>query len=231
MPGNIDTVIPAVLLLIVFIFIYWLNIQCHKFNKADWGNVWLNRLDGLIRIFCIKYHRMADSCIKLPEKGSVILISNHVSGLDPLLLITACDRPIRFVIAKAEYERFGLKWLFKAAGCIPVDRNGRTEGGLKEAIRKLNDGEVVTIFPYGGIHVDENALPKFKRGAVLLAKSTNTVIYPVKLQGIAGLGHTLLAVPMRSNARLHQFDSVSCENIGNIDCIDLLDGVLRQQIS
>lgn len=223
-----NTVIAFISLFSCFVvFIYWLNYQCVKANKTNWNNFWLNRLDGLNRLFCVNYHRMPDEPISLPDRGSAIIISNHVSGLDPLLLVAAARRPIRFIIAKEEYERFGLTWLFRAVGCIPVDRHGRTDSALREAIRKLNEGEVIALFPYGGIHEDENKLPRFKRGTVVLAKNADTDIYPLKLAGVKGVGRTLMAVPLRSNVRLHQFAPVSCQSVESHDCVKKLDLILR----
>lgn len=224
-----DTFIYLLMIVGAAGFIYWVNVQCVRANKTDWGNFWLNRLDGLNRLFCSKYHRMGNATISLPESGGVLLISNHVSGLDPLLLIAAARRPVRFIIAKEEYHRFGLQWLFRAVGCIPIDRNGRPEAALREAIRKLNEGEVVALFPYGGIHTNEEKLPRFKRGTVLLAKLTSSKVYPVRLSGVKGEGYIVKAVPMRSRVSIEQFDPVSCDSVDNDQCVSVLDGILRGQ--
>lgn len=224
---NFNWINISLILLVLAGVVYWINIQCVKYNKTDWSNFWLNRLDGLNRIFAEKYHRLGVESIALPKQGGAIIISNHISGLDPLLLIAAARRPLRFMIAREEYERFGLTWLFRAAGCIPLERKGRPDSALREAIRALNEGEVIVLFPYGGIYEDKNALPKFKRGAVLLAKKTNTTIYPVQLDGIAGRGYTILAVPMRSHVQLQQFKPVNCDGMGDQECVVILDNILR----
>ncbi len=217
----------SLILLVLAGVVYLVNSQCKKNNKTEWNNFWLNRLDGLNRIFSEKYHRLGGDLIALPKQGGAIIISNHISGLDPLLLVAAARRPLRFMIAREEYERMGLSWLFKAVGCIPVERNGRTDSALREAIRALHDGEVVVLFPYGGIYGDENTLPKFKRGAILLAKKTNITVYPVRLDGVAGRGYTLLAVPMRSRVQLQQFKPVNCDGVDDDECAMILDNILR----
>ena len=73
-----------------------------KANRADW-DFWLtNSIDGWIRIFCRYYHRLDGDTIILPEKGGAIVVANHISGLDPFLLIASCRRPLHFLIAKEE---------------------------------------------------------------------------------------------------------------------------------
>jgi len=74
-------------------------------------------------------------------------VSNHVSGLDPLLLIAATRRPLRFVIAREEYERWGLRWLLHAVGCIPIARGRNPRSALSAARAALEAGEVVALFP------------------------------------------------------------------------------------
>ncbi len=185
--------------------------SCEEANEADWGSPWLNRLDGLNRLFCRRYHRLECEIDPLPLQGGAIIVANHVSGLDPLLLIAAYRRPLRFMIAREQYERFWLTWLFRAVGCIPVDRRGRPDQALREALRVLGNGEVVAMFPHGKIHLDTDPPRKLKAGAVRLAHMTGCPVYPVRLDGIRGQGHTVLAVPLRSRARLRGFAPLQCQ--------------------
>lgn len=225
--NNLTGILVISAFLLAIILLFWLNRQCVAANKKDWGNVWLNRLDGLLRLFCIKYHRLSPHFLDLPETGGAIVISNHVSGLDPLLIVAAAKRPVHFIIAREEYERFGLQWLFRAVGCIPIDRQGRSELALREAIRLLNEGGVIAMFPYGGIHTKKELLPRFKRGVVLLAHSTNTPVFPLSISGIAGEGHTVMAVPIRSHAQIKQHQPVNCDAMEQKKCIELLDAIFR----
>lgn len=188
----------------------WFVRQCDRANRVDWGSVWLNRVDGFVRLFCRRYHRLQADVVALPSQGGAIIVSNHVSGLDPLLIIAACDRPLRFLIAREQYERFGLQWLFRGAGCIPVERSGRPELAFRSAIKALRRGEVVAIFPEGGIQVPGKSGHKFKSGAVRLAYLTGVPIVPVYLEGVRGVGQTLLAVVLRSRVRMRAFLPMFC---------------------
>ncbi len=212
--------------------LWWLGRRlcavCEAANATDWGHVWLNRLDGLNRLFCRHYHRLNHDPIALPPQGGLLLASNHVSGLDPLLIIAAAQRPIRFIIAQEEYDRFGLNWLFRAIGCIPVAREQRPEFALRVALRALQAGEVVALFPHGRIHLESDPPRALKGGVVKLAALSGCPIYPVRITGVSGAGRVLGAVVRRSRARLIGFSALTCDGRTAEDCLEELARVLSE---
>jgi 1-acyl-sn-glycerol-3-phosphate acyltransferase len=183
---------------------------CEAANVADWGSRWLNRLDGLNRIFCRRFHRLRHEPLELPARGGVLVASNHVSGLDPLLLIAASPRPLRFMIAREQYDRWWLRWLFRAIGCIPVERTRNPRAALYAAIEVLQRGEVVALFPQGRIHLDHQPPTRLKRGIVLMAQMTGAPIYPVRVEGVRAQGLTVTAVFIPSHARVQVFAPMQC---------------------
>jgi 1-acyl-sn-glycerol-3-phosphate acyltransferase len=160
-------------------------------NQADWGNPLTNILDGWIRVYCRGFHRQSKKLISLPKDEKLIIASNHISGLDPLVLISAVDRPIRFMIAKEEYEKPVLNWIYRAAKCIPVDRQGRVEAAFRETIKAINNYEVVGIFPQGGIHSEQTPREKLKPGLAKLSQMTQCHIQPVRISGVGAPGGDL----------------------------------------
>lgn len=202
-------------LVILTSLLWWLARIGQKACEVDWGHPWLNRLDGLNRLFCRHYHRMQGDRIALPDTGPALLASNHISGLDPFLLIASSQRPLRFLIAREEYQRYGLTWLFRAAGCIPVDRGGRPEKAFREALRALEAGEVIALFPHGRIHVQRQTdqdPPRLKGGVVKLAEKTGAPICPVTVEGVTGTGTVVRAVLRRSRARVRAFAPIHIED-------------------
>lgn len=179
-------------------------------NLVDWGNPLINLLDGFVRLFCHKYHRMPRQYYDIPETGAAIIVANHVSGLDPFIVLCACKRPVRFLIAREEYNRFGLKWLFKAVGCIPVDRDTRPEKAFQAALQALEAGEVVGVFPHGRIHWPNYLPGKIKGGAVRLAQRRNAMLYPAYIEGVGLSGFTLLALVVRSHIKVEFFPPMAC---------------------
>ena len=177
-------------------------------SRADWGRRWLNMLDGANRLFCHRFHRLQPVQVPLPARGAALVVANHVSGLDPLLMIAACHRPLRFLIAREQYRRFGLQWLFRAVGCIPVERDGNTHRALAAARRALQRGEVVALFPQGRIHLDHEPPARLKRGILHLARFSGAPVVALRIDGVGGTGHTLRAVALRSHARLTVFPAL-----------------------
>ena len=197
-----------------------------RWQVARWGRPWLDRLDGLNRLFCRRYHRLDAPLLPLPERGCAIVCANHTSGLDALLLLAASPRPLRFLIAREQYEVPLLKWLYRAVGCIPVDRRGRPEAALREALAALRAGEVLAIFPHGRIHLDKEGPRRLKPGAVRLAQRTGCPIYPVRIEGVRLQGWTLLSVPVRSRARLRYGPVLHCDGADAAACLRRLGRLL-----
>lgn len=183
----------------------------------------MQALDGLVRVFIRYYHRAEIHPIDLPEQGAALLVSNHVSGLDPLLMVMASRRPLRFIIATEEYRRFGLQWLFRAAGCIPVDRTHHPERALRHARSALRRGEVVALFPHGKIHLDSEPPRKLKRGFAKLAQWEAAPVYSCRIESVAGEGHTILALLMRGKPTLKSYPATVCNELQESECLEKVD--------
>lgn len=194
-------------------------VLSHRASQAQWDGIYINWIDGFVRLVCRYLHRLPPTSINLPEHGGALIVANHVSGLDPFLLIAASKRPLRFLIAREEYERPVLHWLFKAAGCIPVDRSGNPELALRQALRALQAGEVIALFPHGKIHLDSDPPKKLKAGFARLAAWTNVPIYPVRIDGVSGQGHIVLAPFIPSHVQLTLGQIVVCNDQTMDECI------------
>ncbi len=204
------------LLILVVVVILWIIVGI-KANKADWGFWLTNAIDGWLRIFCRRYHRLSGDAIPVPEKGGAIVIANHISGLDPFLLISSCHRPLRFLIAKEEYERFGLTWLFRLAKCIPVDRSGRVDKAFREVIRSVNEGDVVALFPHGKIHLDDEEKSQIKGGLRKLTQKLNCTVFPARIEGVKGPGSVFKGVILRGDIQLKGFEPIPHHHFENND--------------
>jgi 1-acyl-sn-glycerol-3-phosphate acyltransferase len=117
----------------------------------------------------------------IPRRGAGILVCNHTSSLDPILLQAACPRVITWMMAK-EYNVFGLRWFLNAIEPIMVERSGRDMAATRAALRALKDGKLLGLFPEGRIETSHELL-EFQTGIALLAQKSGAPVYPAYLDG------------------------------------------------
>ncbi|WP_158174586.1 MFS transporter [Grimontia hollisae] len=139
----------------------------------------------------------------IPEKGGALLVCNHVSYVDALILAGACRRPIRFVMDEDYYRLPVLHYFFRASRVIPIKLTSTSiRNALKEVKKQLDDGEVVCIFPEGQLTPDGEIQP-FKRGVDCILKQSPVPVIPLALRGLWGSyfsregGRALLKFPRR----------------------------------
>lgn len=210
------------LIIIIFIVMVLFLYIGYKNHVADWGNFLINVVDGWIRIYCRYFHHFVYQPIPTSDNGPTLLACNHLSGLDPFLVVAACSHPIRFMIAEEEYERFGLRWLFRGAGCIPVARSGRVDIAFNSTLEALNNGEVVLLFPEGGINHTKQPLLKVKGGIIKLSKLAEVPITPLRVIGMRGQGHTFPSFIIPSQSRLTVNTEFDCVNMDDKGCLSKL---------
>ncbi|HEU4503664.1 MAG TPA: acyl-[ACP]--phospholipid O-acyltransferase [Nitrospira sp.] len=124
----------------------------------------------------------------VPKAGGALLVPNHVSFIDGLLLITSLDRHVRFVVDAQYADQPLVKPLMKLFGVIPIS----SYGGLRVVLRALRDtgaaldrGDLVCIFPEGQITRTGTLLP-FRRGFERIMKGRSAPIIPVHLDRVWG---------------------------------------------
>jgi 1-acyl-sn-glycerol-3-phosphate acyltransferase len=120
----------------------------------------------------------------LPEHGPALLIANHTSGVDSMILFAVSRRPLGFMIIKEWYDHWIVNPFCKVLGCIPVRRDGTDLAATRAALRALADGRVVPIFPEGVIVPDSGrTFAEGKPGAAYLALRAGVPVIPAYLSG------------------------------------------------
>ena len=125
----------------------------------------------------------------IPDEGAALLVCNHVSFVDALLIGGAVRRPIRFVMYYKIYNLPVLNFIFRTAGTIPIA--GRNEDlaiydqAFKKIAEYLKDGELVCIFPEGKLTAD-GEINEFKGGLNRILQETPVPVIPLALQGLWG---------------------------------------------
>ncbi|MDD7362927.1 MAG: lysophospholipid acyltransferase family protein [Peptoniphilus sp.] len=116
------------------------------------------------------------------EDKSYILVANHKSSWDPLIISIFFPRPIRWMAKKELYDIPIVKFIFDHTGVIGVERGHGDPKSTIQAMRVLRDGEVLGIFPEG-TRVQNPDYHNGKSGTALLASRTGTDILPIYIDG------------------------------------------------
>jgi 1-acyl-sn-glycerol-3-phosphate acyltransferase len=147
----------------------------------------------------------------IPAEGPVVLVCNHISYIDALILGGTIKRPVRFVMYYKIFELPFLKFLFRTAKAIPIASAKEDEALLEDAFAKidaeLEAGNVVGIFPEGALTRDGEIQP-FKGGIERIIDRRPVPVVPVAISGIWGSwfsrqpGFGLRRVPGRLLSRI-----------------------------
>jgi len=123
-----------------------------------------------------------------PDKTGALLVCNHMSFVDALLLIASTDRPIRFLMYKGIYDNKFIKPFARAMKAIPISSEQRPRDmirSLRTASDALRQDDIVCIFAEGQITRTGQLLP-FRRGLERIMKGVDVPIIPVNLDGVWG---------------------------------------------
>jgi 1-acyl-sn-glycerol-3-phosphate acyltransferase len=126
---------------------------------------------------------------RIPDSGPAVIVANHVSFVDALVLMAASPRPIRFVMDLSIFRVPVLSWLFRQVKAIPI-APAKVDAALMERAfarvsEELRDGNLVCIFPEGRITASGDINP-FRPGITRILERDPVPVVPVALQGLWG---------------------------------------------
>jgi 1-acyl-sn-glycerol-3-phosphate acyltransferase len=147
----------------------------------------------------------------IPEKGPAVVVCNHVSYMDPIILSASIRRPMRFVMYYKIFQLPLLRFLFQHAKAIPIASAKEDEQLMDEAFEKVDAelaaGNIVCIFPEGGI-TNDGEIQRFRPGIEKVIARRPVPVIPVALQNLWGSwfsrskGGNIRKVPGRLFARV-----------------------------
>jgi 1-acyl-sn-glycerol-3-phosphate acyltransferase len=118
----------------------------------------------------------------IPRIGAVVIVPNHQTYADPILVTIPIRRPIYYMAWDRLFDIRGLNWMIRRLRAFPVRIESRDPRAAREAVRLLQAGEAVMIFPEGSRSLD-GGIGRFKPGAFRLAVSVGAPILPVTIAG------------------------------------------------
>ena len=153
-------------------------------KKRFKGEIGYSLLTPIMRVlFRFYYNPKIINKEAIPKEGPILIVGNHKHIYDQCLTIMATKRVIHYM-AKKEYFDGKTAWFFKLVGCIPVDRSIKDHNATDKALKVLNSGGAIGLFPEGTRNKTKDVfLLPFKFGTVSMAKKTNATIIPFGLTG------------------------------------------------
>ncbi len=140
------------------------------------------RLLILVVAKCV-YRVRAVGVENLP-KGGALLICNHVTYVDTLILSVACPRPIRFIANEAFHKKWWIGWVLRVFQVIPISAR-HAKDAICETAQRLKDGELVCVFPEGQL-TRSGPLLGLREGFELMAQQGGVPVVPVALDSLWG---------------------------------------------
>ncbi len=126
---------------------------------------------------------------KIPDEGPCVLVCNHVSYMDALIIAGACRRPVRFVMFKPIYDMPILNFIFRTGKTIPIHSKSSDPKTYEQAFVRISEelraGEVVCIFPEGKL-TETGEINEFKAGIEKIIALDPVPVVPMALKGLWG---------------------------------------------
>ena len=116
--------------------------------------------------------------------GGFLLLPNHITWVDAIVLMLACPRPIRFIIDEGVYQNRFLHPVLRTVGCIPITAR-KAKDAMREAAAKIREGEIVCLFPEGELS-RSGSLLRLRRGYEIIARQAEAPVVPVWLDRLWG---------------------------------------------
>src|SRR5437773_4176920 len=137
---------------------------------------------GRLLVRC--FYRVTALGLENIPAGGFLLLPNHITWVDAIVLQFACPRPIRYVIDQEYYHRPILRPFLRLVGCIPINIR-HSHSAIRAAAEKIAEGEIVCLFPEGQLE-RTGVLLRLQRGYELIARHANAQVVPVWLDQLWG---------------------------------------------
>jgi 1-acyl-sn-glycerol-3-phosphate acyltransferase len=147
--------------------------------RRNW--IWFALQQIFQTLFTVWFRYRAQGMESLPERGALLLI-NHQSFLDPLLVGLPLRRPVSYLARENLFRVPVVGWLLRRTYVMPINRESAGTESLRESLRRMEHGFLVGIFPEGTRSFD-GGLRELKPGFVALVRRANVPVIPVAVAG------------------------------------------------
>ncbi len=162
-----------------------------------------------------------------PREGGVLVLSNHQSHFDPMLVGLSCQRRLNFLARDTLFAFAPFRWLIRSLDAIPIDREGSGLSGLKETLRRLKRGEMVLVFPEG-TRTRDGKVARLKPGFVALARRGRVPLLPLAIEGAYEAWPRRRSLPGLSQIQIQFGPPISIDEVKQLSDSELIAEVERR---
>ena len=184
-----------------------------KTERSRSSRLWYWVLYHVCRMSAILFFRVrCEGRQYEPLEGGVLVISNHQSNFDPVIIGLACRRRMNYVARDTLFGFAPFRWLCHSLDAIDLDTDGSGLSGLKETLRRLKRGEMVLIFPEGS-RTPHGEIDPFKAGFCTLARRGNVRILPAAMEGAFHSWPATQWLPWPTTVHIHLGPPIEADQI------------------
>ena len=137
----------------------------------------------ICRIACVKWFDLKVYGLEhMPRRGGLLIVSNHQSYLDPVVLASKTPRPLSFLAKSELFEVPGFGWLIRNLNAFPVRQGEGDVGAVRETIRRLQEGHALNMFPEGS-RSDDGEIAPMQSGIGLIVRRAGVPVLPAAIVG------------------------------------------------
>lgn len=169
--------------------------------------------DAAAMIMRVMFDQKSYGASNVPRTGGVLVVSNHVSYLDPCILAAQLPRKFAYLADSGLWTFKPFGWLISRLNAFPVHQGKGDVGAMKKTINLLNDGWALTVFPEG-MRSRTGELMPVQAGAALIIRRTNVPVVPAYIHGAyqAWPRHQLL--PKRGHIKVIYRPAMDMSHLG-----------------
>jgi 1-acyl-sn-glycerol-3-phosphate acyltransferase len=197
-------------------------------DRSNASTLWYHAVRYVLAIFAtIVFRWRATGQRNVPVAGGALLVSNHVSYLDVVFLGVPLRRPLNYV-ARSTLFVPGLGPFIHSVGAFPIQRDGMGASGMKETLKRLRAGGIVTLFPEGTRSRDGKLGP-LKSGIAVLVQRTGVPVIPAGLAGVFEIWPRSRWIPVPHPIRVHYGPPIYPAELAGLDA-EAITALIRDRM-
>jgi len=166
----------------------------------------------------------------VPSEGGVLLLANHQSFLDPVLVSVKLDRAVSFLARHDLFEPWGFRWVIRQLNAFPVRQGKGDVAAMKQSIALLQRGAALTIFPEGS-RTENGELQPIAAGAALVVKRAKVPVVPVAIEGAYEAWPIHRKLPRTGRVRVMYGRPLLLHDLDGREIVARIDAELRRMIA